>query len=196
MKRLLFCLTVLLLPAFSFAAEGVAIDPAKIPGKVLDDGQAKFEGTWTGSVHTKPFVGEGYMYAPAGGNKATFSWDVEEAATRHVLFSYAPGVNRTTAAKVAIRSGDTDKDYTVNQQRVPEGAWSFHYLGEFAFEEGPAELVVSAAESDKKSVLIVDAIAILTDEEWTKLKAEAEKNQPPKLLAALAVDPKKPADPK
>ena len=190
---------LVLRPALSCAAEGVAIDPAKIPGKVLDDGQAKFAGTWTGSVHTKPFVGEGYMYAPvAAGNTATFSWDMDAAATRHVLFSYAPGVNRTTAAKVAIRSGDTDKDYTVNQQRVPEGAWSFHYLGEFAFEAGPAQLTVSADEENKKGVVIVDAIAILTNDEWTKLKAEAEKNQPPKLLAALPVekpDPKKPVKP-
>ncbi len=178
-------------PSLLIAAEGIAIDPAKLPGKVLDDDAAKFEGTWTRSVHTKPFVGEGYMYSAGGaGNRATFTWDMDEAVTRHVLLSYAPGTNRTTAAQVAIRSGDTDKDYVVNQQRVPEGAWSFHYLGEFAFEAGPAELVVSA-EDNKKGVVIVDAVAILTTEEWAKLKAEGEKNQPPKLLAALPTEPKK-----
>ena len=189
----LFALLVCALAGRSFAAEGVAIDPAGLPGKVLDDSVAKFEGTWTSSVHTKPFVGEGYMYSQGGaGNRATFTWDMDEAGAYHVLFSYAPGVNRTTAARVAIRSGDTDKDYTVNQQRVPEGAWSFQYLGEFSFDAGPAQLVVSA-EDNKKGVVIVDAIAVLTAEQWAKLRTEAEKNQPPKLLAALKVDPKKPA---
>jgi hypothetical protein len=179
----------------SFAADAVAIDPAKLPGKVLDDTEVKAEGTWTRSVHTRPFLGEGYLYSQVGaGNKATFDFEMDEAGRYHVLFSYTPGVNRTTNAKVAIRSGDTDKDYIVNQQRVPEGAWSFHYLGEFAFDAGPAQLVVTA-EDNKKSVVIVDGIAILTTEQWTKLKAEAEKNQPPKLLAALKPDPNTPAKP-
>lgn len=178
-----------------WGADSVAIDPAKIPGKVFDDTAVKAEGTWTRSVHTKPFLGEGYLYSQAGaGSKATFDFDIDEAGRYHVLFSYTPGANRTTNAKVAIRSGDTDKDYTVNQQRVPEGAWSFHYLGEFAFDAGPAQLVVTA-DDKAKSVVIVDGIAILTADEWTKLKAEAEKNQPPKLLAALKPDPNKPATP-
>ncbi len=177
------------------AAEGVAIDPAKLPGIVFDDTAAKYEGTWTRSVHTKPFVGEGYLYSAGGAaNRATFSFEVAEAGQYQVLFSYAPGVNRTTSAKVAVRSGDTEKDYIVNQQRVPEGAWSFQYLGEFSFDAGPAQLVVSA-EDNKKGVVIVDAIALLTTDQWTKLKAEAEKNQPPKLLAALKPDPNTPAKP-
>lgn len=196
MKRPLLLLVLGLCSAsVTWGADAVAIDPAKLPGKVLDDTAVKAEGTWTQSVHTKPFLGKGYLYSQVGaGNKATFDFDMDEAGMYHILFSYTPGVNRTTSAKVAIRSGDTDKDYTVNQQRVPEGAWSFHYLGEFAFDAGPAQLVVTA-EDAKKSVVIVDGIAILTSDEWKKLKAEAEKNQPPKLLAALKPEPNKPATP-
>jgi hypothetical protein len=179
----------------SLGAEAIAIDPAKLPGKVIDDTAVKVEGTWTHSVHTKPFLGEGYLYAQVGsGAKATFNFDMEEAGSYHVLFSYTPGANRTTSAKVAIRSGDTDKDYIINQQRVPEGAWSFHYLDEFSFSAGPAQVVVTA-EDARKSVVIVDGIAILTNEQWKKLKEEAAKNQPPKLLAALKPQPNKPATP-
>jgi hypothetical protein len=179
----------------AYAVDPIAIDPAKLPGIVQDDTAAKLTGTWTASVHTKPFVGEGYMYANTGtGSVATFSFDIEEAGQYHVLLSYTPGVNRTTNAKVTVRSGDTEKDYVVNQQRVPE-TWSFQHLAEFTFDAGPGTLVISADEN-KKGVVIADAIAILTPDQWTKLKAEAEKNQPPKLLAALKpTDPKKPGTP-
>ncbi|QDU26194.1 hypothetical protein ETAA8_12690 [Anatilimnocola aggregata] len=184
----------------AFAAEGVAIDPAKLPGIVIDDSAAKFAGTWSDSVNTKPFVGEGYSYSAGGaGNLATFSFDVEEAGEYQVLFSYTPGGNRSTTAKVTVRSGDTEKDYVVNQQRVPVGAWSLHWLAEFSFDAGPATIVVSA-EDNKKGVVIADAFAIMTAEQWAKLKAEGEKNAPPKLLAAIKpVEPKaapKPGEPK
>src|SRR5436190_23769717 len=61
---------LLLLPAILAAAvcssavgKETGIDPATLPGLVQDDTQAVISGTWTKSVHTKPFLGEGYLYA-------------------------------------------------------------------------------------------------------------------------------------
>src|SRR6186997_477941 len=77
-------------------AQETGIDPAMLPGMVQDDVQATVAGTWTKSVHTKPFLGEGYLYA-AGGEKqtVTFSLEVMEAGVYQVLLSYTPGPNRT-----------------------------------------------------------------------------------------------------
>jgi hypothetical protein len=54
-------LLVLGSPAAARAQGG--IDPASLAGLVQDDAAAKVEGTWTKSVHTKPFLGAGYLYA-------------------------------------------------------------------------------------------------------------------------------------
>jgi uncharacterized protein DUF1549/uncharacterized protein DUF1553 len=175
------------LPAI--AQEG-GIDPASLPGLVQDDSAAKVEGTWTKSTHTRPFLGEGYVYAAGGqGQKATFSVEVKDAGSYQVLLSYTPGPNRTEQATVIVRQSDNEKTVLVNQMRKPEGPYSFQPLGEFRFEAGTVDVVVSA-EGNKKGVVIADGIQLLTPEQF-KLALDEAPKKPPKLLAAL----KKPAKP-
>ena len=47
---------------------------------VLDEEQAELSGKWSHSVHTRPFVGQGYHHCVAGkGQKATFTLRVPES---------------------------------------------------------------------------------------------------------------------
>jgi hypothetical protein len=166
------------------AAQDGGIDPASLPGLVQDDSAAKIDGTWTKSMHTRPFLGEGYLYAAGGqGQKATFSVEVKETGSYQVLLSYTPGPNRTEQATVIVRQSDNEKTVIVNQMRKPEGPYSFQPLGEFRFEAGTVDVVVSA-EGNKKGVVIADGIQLLTPAEFKLALAEAPK-KPPKLLAAL-----------
>ncbi|MBC7852599.1 MAG: DUF1549 domain-containing protein [Pirellulaceae bacterium] len=167
------------------SAQESGIDPATLSGLVQDDAQATVQGTWTKSVHTKPFLGESYLYA-AGGEKqtATFSLDVKEAGVYQVLLSYTPGPNRTEKAAVLVHAADGVKTVVVNQMKKPEGPYCFQPLGEFKFEAGKAVVVVSA-EGNMKGVVIADGVQLLTGEQFKIAQAEAPK-KPPKLLPALA----------
>ena len=186
-------LTILAWALPAIAQEG-GIDPASLPGLVQDDSAAKIDGTWTKSTHTRPFLGEGYQYAAGGqGQKATFSVEVKEAGSYQVLLSYTPGPNRTEQATVILRQSDNEKTVLVNQMRKPEGPYSFQPLGEFRFEAGTVDVVVSA-EGNKKGVVIADGIQLLTPEQFKVALEEAPK-KPPKLLAALKKSAK-PADKK
>jgi hypothetical protein len=168
------------------------IDPASLAGLVQDEAAAKVEGTWTKSVHTKPFLGEGYQYASGGeGQRVTFTLEVKEAGTYQILLSYTPGPNRTEQAAVLVETTDGEKVLSVNQMRKPEGPYSFHPLGEFPLNAGPVKVVVSA-EANKKGVVIADGVQILTPEQFKIAQEEAPK-KPPKLLATLNANPNKPA---
>jgi len=184
---LLFQAAVLMIVALTTpaaAAQDGGIDPASLRGIVQDDSAAKIEGTWTRSTHTKPFLGEGYVYAAGGeGQRATFSVEVKEAGTYQVLLSYTPGPNRTEQATVMIRQSDNEKIVQVNQMRKPEGPYSFQPLGEFRFEAGTVDIVVTA-EGNKKGVVIADGIQLLSPDEF-KVAVEEAPKKPPKLLAAL-----------
>ena len=171
----------------AFGQQG-GIDPASLRGLVQDDAAAKVEGTWSKSTHTRPFLGLGYQYASGGkGQTVTFRLEVQEAGAYQVLLSYTPGPNRSEQAQVIVRQSDNAKTVVVNQMRKPEGPYSFQPLGEFRFEPGPVEIVVSA-EENKKGVVIADGIQLLTPAEF-KIAVEEAPTKPPKLLAAL----KKPA---
>jgi hypothetical protein len=184
-------LVLLAMPSFALAQGG--IDPASLPGLVQDEAAAKVEGTWTKSVHTKPFLGEGYQYASGGeGQRVTFTLNVEREGDYQILLSYTPGPNRTEKAAVLIEAADGEKLVTVNQMRQPEGPYSFQPLGVFPLTAGPVKIVVSA-EGNKKGVVIADGVQILTPDQFRIAQAEAPQ-KPPKLLAALST-PNKPAKP-
>ena len=62
------------------AAQDAGIDPSRLPGIVVDDAQATLEGTWTNSRHTRPFIGDSYVYSQGGaGQTAKFPVEVNEA---------------------------------------------------------------------------------------------------------------------
>ena len=197
-----FATSLVLLPAFAFSQE-TGIDPRALSGLVQDDAKATVSGTWTKSVHTKPFLGENYLYA-AGGEKqtVTFSLDLKEAGVYQVLLSYTPGPNRTEKAAVLVHAADGEKTVVVNQMKKPEGPYCFQPLGEFKFDAGKAVIVVSA-EGNMKGVVVADGVQLLTAEQFKLAQAEAPKKLP-KLLPALAKNtppknptptPAKPKDP-
>jgi hypothetical protein len=180
--------------AISAPAQDPGIDPARLPGIVVDDTAARQTGTWSPSRHTRPFVGDNYVYSAGGaGQHVEFSIEINEAGTYQVLASYTPGSNRTENAVYEIPTANGVQTITVNQQERPKGPFCFQPLGEFSFEAGQVKISLSA-ETNKKGVVVADAIQILTPDEFVAYKDEFEKNSP-KLLATLTAkaDPNKPA---
>jgi hypothetical protein len=171
-------------------AQDAGIDPSRLPGAVVDNAAAKVDGTWTKSQHTRPFVGEEYLYASGGsGQKVTFPIEINETGMYQVLISYTPGTNRSDKAAVIVPTADGPKTFLVDQQSRPAGPYCFQPLGELQLESGKHEIVVSA-EGNEKGVVIADAVQILTPEAFAVYKADFEKNTP-KLADAIKPGAKK-----
>jgi hypothetical protein len=182
----------LMLPQMA-RGQSTGIVPSRLPGIVVDDTAAKQTGTWTASRHTRPFVGDSYIYSSGGaGQTVEFPVQVPDTGRYHVLAAYSPGPNRTEKAAYHIPTTDGVSTVFVNQIERPAGPLCFQPLGEFSLAAGEVTITVSG-EATEKGVVIADAIQLLTPEEFTKFKADFEKDVP-KLLAALtAVDPNQPA---
>src|SRR5262245_46463649 len=112
-------------------AQDAGLDPNRLPGIVVDDAAAKLEGTWSKSVHTRPFVGAGYIYSQGGaGQSVKFPVEINEAGPYQVLISYTPGTNRTAKANVLVPTADGPKTFVIDQQARPAGPYCFQPLGE------------------------------------------------------------------
>jgi hypothetical protein len=177
------------------SAQDHGIHPSRLPGTVVDDTAARQVGTWSASQHTRPFVGDSYVFSQGGaGQYCEFTVEIKEGGPYQVLAAYTPGKNRTTVATYEIPTANGVETVTVNQQERPKGPFCFQPLGEYSLEAGMVKITV-AAEKNEKGVVVADAIQVLTPEEFAAFKEEFEKSSP-KLLAALSVDPTRPVDPK
>jgi hypothetical protein len=189
----LACAAVLIFPTFVRSQEH-GLDPTRLPGIVVDNSAAKVEGTWSPSKHTRPFVGDGYLYSAGGaGQLVKFPVEINETGPYQVLISYQPGTNRSSKAMVIVPTADGPKTFVLDQQSRPAGPYCFQPLGELPLESGKHEIIISA-EGNEKGVVIADAVQILSPEGFAQYKAEFEKNTP-KLADAIKPDPNKP-DPK
>ncbi len=102
------------------------VDPAKLPGIVVDDRDAKYVGNWTEGSGLKGFIAYGYRYAGAGAsNTATFTLKVKDAGNYKLRVAYQPHENRSAAAPVKLSGPKLDKEYQVNLQKTPpeDGTW-------------------------------------------------------------------------
>lgn len=169
------------------------IDPAKLPGVVLDDTAAELSGNWSHSVHTRPFVGKEYRHClPGKDQKATYTLRVPESGQYFVLISYTIGGNRSDAVPIVIHTADGPETVTINQQKKPS-LNLFHQLGEYRFEAGEVVVVIDA-ENTKSGVVIADAVQILTAEQLAEVKKNLPVDQP-KLVVGGPMGEAKPAEP-
>jgi hypothetical protein len=178
-------------PALVLAAD---IDPAKLPGVVVDDTEAELSGNWSHSVHTRPFVGKEYRHCVGGNDqRATYKLRVAEPGHYHVLISYSIGGNRSDAVPVVIHAADGEERVTINQQIKPS-LGLFEPLGEYRLNAGEV-LVVIDAENVKTGVIIADAVQILTDAELAEVKKNLPVDQPKLAVNAPAGEAKPPEVP-
>ncbi len=179
----------LLLPLSTLAAEDLT-------GVVQDDTSADLYGEWSKSTHTAGYLGEGYIYSPPVAEvKATFSLPLPADGKYQVLISYTANANRSETTLVRIRAADGDAEVRVNQQKTPEGPGIFQPLGEFEFKGDAAVVEISTAGTDK-GVIIVDAVRLLTAEQFATAKLKEPKFDPAKIAAKPKTPAKTQAKPK
>ncbi|MEZ6053672.1 MAG: FAD-dependent oxidoreductase, partial [Planctomycetaceae bacterium] len=98
------------------------LDPAKLPGIVIDDDQAMRTGSWGFSSSVRQFVGEGYRHdhGSAPGTKSLkYSVRVPKSGRYEVRLSYTANPNRATNVPVMIEHANGRESRTVNQKQLP-----------------------------------------------------------------------------
>ncbi len=139
------------------------LDPEKLPGVVLEDGDATRIGNWIRSQSSSVFVGPSYWHdgnVNQGESKFVFAKKLPRAGVYEVRVSYAPHGNRATNALVIVEHAGGRTEKRINQRVQPPLEKIWIGLGEFSFSaERPAVVIISNAGAN--GYVIADAVQFL-----------------------------------
>lgn len=142
------------------SAYGKHVDAAKLDGIVVDDTEAKFEGSWTHSGTNGPYVGHGYQHDSAaqdGKCSARFEAKLPAAGRYEVRLAYPANMNRASNVPVVVQTVAGAKTVAVNQRKEAPINGMFVSLGTFEFAaDTPAVVTVRNLETDGH--VVVDAV--------------------------------------
>ncbi len=169
--------------------EAAVVDPALLPGLVLDDSSAETVGKWQKSTSVRSFVGAGYLHdqnQEKGKKLVRFRTHVPQAGQYVVLMSWAGTAGRAKNVPVTVATAEGLQKITVNQSKPPKVGPGFHRLGTFRLEPA-SEVVISVSNEGTEGFVIVDAFLLLTPQQFQqfqldikKLVAAKAKKAPPK----------------
>lgn len=138
----------------------VGWDKAKLPGIIVDDGEAKLTG-FESEGHTTPgYVAAGYRHDGnqlKGDQSAVFTADLPKAGTYQIAVSYNTNNNRATNVPVTVTYPGGAKTVTVNQKQKPQGHEIFHNIGTFNLPAGK-ESSVEISNKGTNGHVIIDAV--------------------------------------
>jgi len=141
----------------------IDVDPKKLPGIVVDAGEAKQTGRWVNSTYARPYVLDGYLHdrdEGKGEKSIVFTPDLPKSGTYEVRIAYVPFSNRATNTPVTITTPRGSKAVLVNQRQTPEIDNLFHALGEFQLPAGRKTNII-VENKDTDGYVVVDAIQLL-----------------------------------
>jgi len=143
----------------------IVVDPATLPGIVVDETSAELVGDWQYSTHTPPYVGLGYIHdmkAGKGTKSVTFTPTLPRSGWYEVRLAHCYNIRRSTQTPVTIHYADGEAKIVINQQQEPEHGRLFRTLGKFRFEAGRAGWVrISNEGTEPDKVVIADAVELL-----------------------------------
>ena len=137
-----------------------SIDPARLPGIVLDDDAARLTGQWRTSSASPSFVGHGYRHdGAAKDSSATARYEPElpRDGRYEVLISWPPHSNRSSRVSIEIASAEEKRTVTVDQRQAPDDEGQFRSLGIYRFTaDQPAAVTISNAHAN--GYVVIDAV--------------------------------------
>ena len=149
--------------AWDEPAGPAAIDPAELPGMVVDDADAERTGEWVESTAIGSFIGVGYLHdgnADKGRKSLRFKFTVRRAGRYEARLAYTTNPNRAANVPIAISVPGSEKEVTINERRPPAIDGQFVALGQYELKEGdPVIITISNRGTD--GYVVVDAVQLL-----------------------------------
>lgn len=138
---------------------------ASLPGIVVDDEAARYEGEWTTSTSGPVFVGIGYRHdgfgtsVVPGVKLAVFEATLPAAGEYEVRVSYPPNSNRARNARVTIHASAGERTVILDQRKSEGDKAGFVTLGMHRFDSTAAKVTFSNEGAD--GYVVVDAVQFL-----------------------------------
>ena len=193
------------------------IDINTLPGIVVDNSQAVFEGEWVQSVVLAPFVGDGYFHDDfkKTGRRVHFETALPKSGRYRVRLSHNYQTSRCSRLPVVIHHAEGTATVNVDQRETPPDG-VFAELGTFSFAAGSKAVITIDAEQSGPGVVIIDAVQFLPvdgdsaestveqpdeaqqrmlAEQLSKLEAELKKHQKKKPTTPKAMGVRDQAEP-
>jgi hypothetical protein len=105
------------------------LDPAQLPGLIVDDEAAVLSGRWETTGSLTGFVADGYRYSSDAKATARFPFTVKTSGEYEVRVAWHSHANRARAAAVQVLGADRPFTTTLDQTQAPKGENGFHSLG-------------------------------------------------------------------
>lgn len=137
----------------------------ELDGIVLDDQDAKPNGEWKHSTHSRHYFGQGYLHDDGKGKGAktlAFSPKLPASGRYEVRLAYPALAGRATKVPVHIFHSMGDETVYVDQSREPDIAGRFISLGTYRFEKDGDSYVIVSNEGTKGYVC-ADVIQFLPE---------------------------------
>jgi hypothetical protein len=144
-------------------APAVGLDPAKLPGIVIDDAQAELQGFQTTGAVVAPFVGSGYRHdgdADKGEQVAAFPFQVAKNGKYEVRVGYCTHGNRASNVPVTIHHADGETLVQLDQKQAAAIDGLFQPVGQFTFQ-AEAEYRVEISNAGTTGHVIADAVQVV-----------------------------------
>jgi len=142
---------------------GSAIDPASLPGIVLDDRDAQLSDAWDRSTNFRPFLGSGYIHdnnRADGRSVATFRFTPTQAGRYEVRMAYSAHPTRATNVPVRVQQGGQAVTLHINQRTaIPSGSVFRPFGGVELVADQECVITVSNAGTD--GFVILDGLQLV-----------------------------------
>jgi hypothetical protein len=155
-----------------------SLNPADLPGIVIDSAEAKLIGDWKKSSQTSPWVGEGYLHDEnllKGKKQVEFSTTLPETKSYEVLVAYSAGSNRATNVPVIIRHADGETTISIDQSKPALIYGCFISVGTFPFTKDQSASITISTQGTTNHV-IADAVSFVAPGSFKTPSSDRQKN--------------------
>jgi len=134
------------------------------PSIVVDDSDATKVGEWKASVHSKPFVGEGYIHddqKDKGTKSIRYLPKLPNSGMYEVRLAYTASGGRASNTPVVVQHADGKADLVIDQRKAPAIDGQYQPVGQFRFTTD-MEAFVEIGTKDTDGHVIADAVAFVS----------------------------------
>lgn len=144
-------------------AKAVDVDPAKLPGIVMDDAQAELKGSWSKSSGFKPHIGTGYLHDDRRGDgqsSAVFRTKVPHNGRYELRVAYSPHETRAKQVPIIVQNGVHRETIAFDETQPLPAGQAFRSAGILDLT-ADGEVIITLSNTGTEGFVIVDALQLL-----------------------------------